>query len=113
MAIRQSARRRLRPPKLGQDPERCWRTSWGSFPLDAYPPERLRLLYRGKKRLPRWGIFPDRRINGMPRTLREIVKDLEGAGRLVRLEEEIDANLEAAEIQRRVYASGGPAVLFA
>jgi 4-hydroxy-3-polyprenylbenzoate decarboxylase len=31
----------------------------------------------------------------------------------VRLEDEIDARLEAAEIQRRVYARGGPAVLFA
>jgi 4-hydroxy-3-polyprenylbenzoate decarboxylase len=49
----------------------------------------------------------------MPRALREIVNDLERSGRLVRLEEEIDPCLEAAEIQRRVYASGGPAVLFA
>jgi 4-hydroxy-3-polyprenylbenzoate decarboxylase len=31
----------------------------------------------------------------------------------VRLEDEIDAHLEAAEIQRRVYARGGPAVLYA
>ena len=35
------------------------------------------------------------------------------AGHLVRLEDEIDARLEAAEIQRRVYASGGPAVFYA
>lgn len=38
--------------------------------------------------------------------------DLERAGHLVRLEDEVDARLEAAEIQRRVYASGGPAVWF-
>ena len=49
----------------------------------------------------------------MARSLREIVADLEAAGRLVRIEDEIDPCLEAAEIQRRVYASGGPAVLFA
>ena len=35
------------------------------------------------------------------------------AGHLVRLDDEIDPHLEAAEIQRRVYARGGPAVLFA
>ncbi len=45
--------------------------------------------------------------------LRQIVDDLAQAGHLIRLDEEIDANLEAAEIQRRVYASGGPAILFA
>lgn len=46
-------------------------------------------------------------------SLRQLLNDLERSGHLVRLEEEIDARLEAAEIQRRVYASGGPAVLFA
>ena len=46
------------------------------------------------------------------RTLQHCVEDLHRSGRLVRLEDEIDADLEAAEIQRRVYASGGPAVLF-
>ena len=45
--------------------------------------------------------------------LSQCVADLEAHGHLVRLEEEIDARLEAAEIQRRVYRSGGPAVLFA
>jgi 4-hydroxy-3-polyprenylbenzoate decarboxylase len=45
--------------------------------------------------------------------LRRLIDDLEASGRLVRLEEEIDANLEAAEIHRRVCASGGPAVLYA
>jgi 4-hydroxy-3-polyprenylbenzoate decarboxylase len=46
-------------------------------------------------------------------SLRRLCDELERAGRLVRLDEEIDARLEAAEIQRRVYASGGPAVLYA
>ena len=46
-------------------------------------------------------------------SLRQMTDDLASAGHLVRLEEEVDARLEAAEIQRRVYASGGPAVLFA
>lgn len=45
-------------------------------------------------------------------SLRHMLIDLERAGHLVRLEEEIDARLEAAEIQRRVYASGGPAIWF-
>ncbi|HEY1067529.1 MAG TPA: UbiD family decarboxylase, partial [Pirellulales bacterium] len=47
------------------------------------------------------------------RTLRECVEDLERHKRLVRIEQEIDPHLEAAEIQRRVYAAGGPAILFA
>jgi 4-hydroxy-3-polyprenylbenzoate decarboxylase len=47
------------------------------------------------------------------RTLQSCVDDLLRTEQLVRLEDEIDARLEAAEIQRRVYASGGPAVLFA
>jgi 4-hydroxy-3-polyprenylbenzoate decarboxylase len=47
------------------------------------------------------------------RTLRECVEDLAARGQLVRIEEPIDANLEAAEIQRRVYRAGGPAIYFA
>ncbi|MEO8497034.1 MAG: UbiD family decarboxylase [Planctomycetota bacterium] len=47
------------------------------------------------------------------RSLRQCIDDLAKNGHLVRLEEEVDARLEAAEIQRRVYRSGGPAVLFA
>lgn len=46
------------------------------------------------------------------RNLRECVTDLERAGHLVRIETEIDAHLEAAEIQRRVYEAGGPALYF-
>jgi len=46
------------------------------------------------------------------RTLRHCVEDLEKNGKLLRIEETVDAHLEAAEIQRRVYLSGGPALLF-
>lgn len=45
------------------------------------------------------------------RTLRQCVDDLHAAGQLVVLDEQVDATLEAAEIQRRLYRSGGPAVL--
>jgi len=46
-------------------------------------------------------------------SLQQLIQDLARSGHLVRLEDEIDARLEAAEIQRRVYARGGPAVLYA
>lgn len=46
------------------------------------------------------------------RSLQECVRDLEQHGHLIRINVEIDPCLEAAEIQRRVYAAGGPAVLF-
>jgi 4-hydroxy-3-polyprenylbenzoate decarboxylase len=46
------------------------------------------------------------------RSLAECVRDLEAAGQLVTLEQEIDPFLEAAAIQRRVYQAGGPAVFF-
>ena len=46
------------------------------------------------------------------RTLRQCVDDLQKNGHLVVVEEEIDANLEMAEIHRRVYQRGGPAVYF-
>ena len=45
--------------------------------------------------------------------LRECVADLERAKQLVRIEEEVDPDLEAAEIQRRVFQAGGPAVYYA
>ena len=47
------------------------------------------------------------------RNLAAAVADLERAGQLVRIEQEIDPHLEAAEVHRRVYAAGGPAVFFA
>lgn len=46
------------------------------------------------------------------RSLRQCVTDLEQQGELVRIEAPIDAHLEAAEIQRRVFTAGGPALLF-
>lgn len=46
------------------------------------------------------------------RHLQACLEDLERNGRLIRIEDEIDACLEAAEIHRRVQASGGPALLF-
>jgi 4-hydroxy-3-polyprenylbenzoate decarboxylase len=46
------------------------------------------------------------------RSLREAVLDLERTGQLVRISEEIDPDLELAEIQRRAYLAGAPALLF-
>lgn len=46
------------------------------------------------------------------RSTRDAVEDLRRGGWLVECTDEVDANLEMAEIQRRVYANGGPAVLF-
>lgn len=46
------------------------------------------------------------------RNLQECVADLERTQQLVRIDAEVDPYLEIAEIQRRVYASGGPAMLF-
>lgn len=46
------------------------------------------------------------------RNLRQCVEDLERAGQLIRVSAEVDPCLEAAEIQRRVYQAGGPALLF-
>jgi len=47
------------------------------------------------------------------RTLRECVEDLESIRQLVRIRQPIDPDLEAAEIQRRVFRAEGPAVYFA
>ena len=46
------------------------------------------------------------------RSLKECVDDLSRTGQLVRIDEEIDPHLEAAEIQRRVYQAGVPAVYY-
>lgn len=46
-------------------------------------------------------------------TLKECVDDLESAGHLIRIEQQIDPYLEAAEIHRRVYRNKGPAVFYA
>ncbi len=46
------------------------------------------------------------------RTLRKCVEDLRKNGHLVEVTDPVDPHLEMAEIQRRVYVSGGPAILF-
>src|ERR1043165_8718706 len=46
------------------------------------------------------------------RTLRQCLDDLAATRQLVRIDDEIDANLEAAEIHRRVNRAGGPALWF-
>ncbi len=46
------------------------------------------------------------------RNLLECVRDLEAQKELVRINEPIDPHLEMAEIQRRVFRAGGPALLF-
>ncbi len=45
-------------------------------------------------------------------SLRACVQDLKRTGQLVEIPEMVDPHLEMAAIQRRVYAAGGPAVLF-
>ncbi len=45
-------------------------------------------------------------------SLRECVLDLEREGELRRVTELVDPHLEVAEIQRRVFAAGGPALFF-
>ncbi len=42
----------------------------------------------------------------------ECVLDLEKHGQLIRIKEEVDPNLEMAEIHRRIYDKQGPAILF-
>jgi 4-hydroxy-3-polyprenylbenzoate decarboxylase len=46
------------------------------------------------------------------KNLRQCVDDLAATRQLVRIDAEIDADLEAAEIHRRVNRAGGPALLF-
>ena len=44
--------------------------------------------------------------------IRQFVEELEKAGQLKRIKTEVDANLEIAEILRRVSYTNGPAILF-
>lgn len=46
------------------------------------------------------------------RSTRDVVDDLRSAGRLIEIDDPVDPALEIGEIQRRVYANGGPALLF-
>ena len=47
------------------------------------------------------------------RTLCDCILDLRAAGQLVVVNEPVDPHLEMAEVQRRLFRAGGPAVLFA
>lgn len=44
--------------------------------------------------------------------MRSAANDLEKTGQLIRIKEELDPNLEMAEVHRRIFAAGGPALLF-
>ena len=46
------------------------------------------------------------------RSLRDFIAKLEASGELVRVREEVSTVLEMTEIQSRLIARGGPAVLF-
>ena len=46
------------------------------------------------------------------RSTLDVLNDLRAADRLIEIEDEVDPHLEMAEIQRRVYARGGPALWF-
>lgn len=46
------------------------------------------------------------------RTLQQCLNDLRRTGQLVEIDQPIDPHLQAAEIQRRVYQAGGPAILY-
>ncbi len=46
------------------------------------------------------------------RNTRAVVEDLRKHGRLIEVTDEVDPFLELAEIHRRVYQNGGPALLF-
>jgi 4-hydroxy-3-polyprenylbenzoate decarboxylase len=46
------------------------------------------------------------------RNLQECVRGLESVGDLVRINSEVDPDIEVGAIQRRVYQAGGPALLF-
>ncbi|HRF40457.1 MAG TPA: UbiD family decarboxylase, partial [Saprospiraceae bacterium] len=45
-------------------------------------------------------------------SLESAALDLEKHGHLIRISEEVDPNLEVAEIHRRIFDAGGPALLF-
>lgn len=45
-------------------------------------------------------------------SIQDCITDLDRGGYLLRIDQEIDAHLVAAEIHRRVFAAGGPALLF-
>ncbi len=48
----------------------------------------------------------------MYKSLKDCLIDLERSGQLIRIREEVDPFLEMAEIHRRVFRAGGPAILY-
>jgi 4-hydroxy-3-polyprenylbenzoate decarboxylase len=46
------------------------------------------------------------------KSMMDCVRDLERHGHLVRIKEELDPNLEMAEVHRRIFDAGGPALFF-
>ncbi|MCG8326136.1 MAG: UbiD family decarboxylase [Chitinophagales bacterium] len=46
------------------------------------------------------------------RSMMDAVRDMDTHGHLLRIKEEVDPNLEMAEIHRRIFDAGGPALLF-
>ena len=46
------------------------------------------------------------------RSTRQVIDDLRQANRVLIVEDPVDPRLELAEIHRRVYRNGGPALLF-
>jgi len=48
----------------------------------------------------------------MQRSTRQVVEDLRSHGRLIEIADPLSTYLEIAEVQRRVYANQGPAILF-
>ena len=48
----------------------------------------------------------------MYKSMEACVRDLEKHGQLIRVKSEVDANLEMAEIHRRIFEAQGPAILF-
>src|SRR5262245_33933755 len=70
--------------------------------------------YKGRAPAPRpAGGRPGRgqRLMGYA-NLRECLADLQRHGQLARIDAEVDPHLEMAEVHRRVYQAGGPALLF-
>jgi 4-hydroxy-3-polyprenylbenzoate decarboxylase len=54
----------------------------------------------------------ERRFDMGLRSTRQVVEDLRTHGRLIEVLDPVDPHLELAEIHRRVYCNGGPALLF-
>ncbi len=94
----------------------------GSLEADVFVPRRAKILSQAGVRIPDSqrcrpkirhleGTFHSKASMGY-RNLQQAVADLERHGQLRRIPIEVDPRLEAGMIQRRVWAAGGPALLF-